>query len=100
MLIGVDTNVLLDQAAQSADVLDALTVIRERLNADFIVPPTVLEELAFQALNAGGLKGETARKALICMREWGVRSAKRCSSRKGDHGADQFKTPYEGDSPR
>jgi predicted nucleic acid-binding protein len=73
VLIAVDTNVLLDQAAKSPDVLDALTVVRERLNADFIVPPTVLEELAFQALRVPGHKAEAAKTALTCMRGWGCR---------------------------
>ncbi len=47
MLIAVDTNVLLDQALGDEDVLDALNLIRERLqNARFIITPTVLQELA------------------------------------------------------
>ncbi len=50
VLVAVDTNVLLDQALDDADVLDALAVIRERFKiARFVVTPTVLEELSFQA---------------------------------------------------
>jgi len=49
-LVAVDTNVLLDQALDDGDVLDAPSVIRERLpNARLIVTPTVLEELKKQA---------------------------------------------------
>lgn len=73
MLLAVDTNVLLDQALGSADVLDALDVIRERLDdARFIVTSTVLEELARLAF-----RGETAEErsaaeiALRSLISWG-----------------------------
>lgn len=48
MLIAVDTNVPLDLAVGVDDVTDALTVIRQRINASrLITPPTVNLELAF-----------------------------------------------------
>jgi predicted nucleic acid-binding protein len=73
VLIAVDSNVLIDQADGSADVLDALAVIRERLvRVGFIVPPTVLQELAFIAD-----EGDTAEEkqlavtVLSSLQEWG-----------------------------
>lgn len=46
--LAVDTNVLLDLADAVEDVLDAVTVIDERLaGADWLVPPSVLDELAY-----------------------------------------------------
>ena len=46
--LAVDTNVLLDLADEVDDVLNAATLIDERLSdADKLVPPSVLEELAF-----------------------------------------------------
>ena len=73
MLLAVDTNVLLDQALENADVLDALEVIWERLSeARFIVTSTVLEELshlAFYGDTAEERKAaETALRSLI---SWG-----------------------------
>jgi predicted nucleic acid-binding protein len=48
--LAVDTNVLLDLAGEVEDVLDALGVIEARLaKADWLLPPSVLEELAFLA---------------------------------------------------
>jgi len=48
--LAVDTNVLLDLADEIEDVLDALGVIEARLaKADWLLPPSVLEELAFLA---------------------------------------------------
>ncbi len=65
MLIGVDTNVLLDQAVKDADVIDALSVIRERRPAArFLVTPTVLGEL-----------GETGGKR----QRRGAQSSRRCN---------------------
>ena len=47
MLIAVDTNVLLDLALGVETVIDAIDTIRKRLPAiRFVVPPTVLQELA------------------------------------------------------
>jgi predicted nucleic acid-binding protein len=73
VLIAVDTNVLLDQALGDEDVLDALSVIRERLqNSRFIVTPTVLQELAWIADNGDTAEEKkAASKALGNLREWG-----------------------------
>ncbi len=74
MLIAVDTNVLLDRATDDADVIDALGTIRGRLkSAEFIVTPTVLEELA-KLYEAGNPEQVTAAKrALSCLLEWGFK---------------------------
>ena len=73
MLLAVDTNVLLDQALENADVLDALEVIRERLNeARFLVTSTVIEELsrlAFRGETTGDRAAATT--ALQSMTAWG-----------------------------
>jgi hypothetical protein len=73
VLIATDTNVLLDQAIGDGDVFDALSVLRKRLpKSKFIVTPTVLEELAWQADN-----GSTAEKRMAAVTalgkliEWG-----------------------------
>ena len=48
--LAVDTNVLLDLADEVDDVLDAASVIDDRLpDADKLVPPGVLEELTYLA---------------------------------------------------
>ncbi|HEX4084372.1 MAG TPA: type II toxin-antitoxin system VapC family toxin [Chthoniobacteraceae bacterium] len=61
MLIAVDTNVLLDLASNVEAVVDAIATIRKRIKAArFIVPPTVLHEVADNAL-----RGETAKKRAI-----------------------------------
>ena len=53
MLVAVDTNVLLDQAVNDADVIGSLSVIRKRLaNVKLIITPTVLQELAWAVDNA------------------------------------------------
>ena len=74
MFIAVDTNVLLDRATDDADVIDALGTIRARLKkAEFIVTPTVLEELA--KLSEEGNSGQifAARRTLTCLLEWGFK---------------------------
>jgi len=46
--LAADTNLLLDLADCDEDVLDAVAVIERRLpQADWLVPPSVLDELAF-----------------------------------------------------
>ncbi|MBI4023731.1 MAG: type II toxin-antitoxin system VapC family toxin [Verrucomicrobia bacterium] len=48
--ISVDTNVLLDLAAGLDDVVDGLEVVRRKLQrVEIVIPPTVIEEIAFQA---------------------------------------------------
>lgn len=73
MLIAVDTNVLLDQAIGDADVIDALSVLRERLpHARFIITPTALQELAWQADRADEEEDrEAAAAALDQLLDWG-----------------------------
>jgi len=73
VLVAVDTNVLLDQALDDADVIDAIAVIRERLgDVRLIVTPTVLHELAWAADNDDDRETrEAALKALSKLREWG-----------------------------
>ena len=73
MLIAADTNVLLDLALEVEAVVDALATIRQRLpEARFVVPPTVLHELALAVRT-----GETDRlrkaalRALSQLRAWG-----------------------------
>ena len=73
MLLAVDTNVLLDQALENADVLDAIEIIRERLpEARFIVTSTVIEELSRLAFRGEPAEGKkTADLALQSMISWG-----------------------------
>lgn len=74
MLVALDTNVLLDQAIENADVLDAVVTIRTRLpDATFIVPPTVLEELGYQFEMGNAEAQEAAEIALSCMVGWGYK---------------------------
>lgn len=48
LLIAVDTNVLLDEEDEDADILDALETLRERLpHAQFVITETVFQELAW-----------------------------------------------------
>ena len=50
-LVAVDANVLFDLADGLDDIVDAVSVIRERLrDARFLIPPTVQHELANWAL--------------------------------------------------
>jgi predicted nucleic acid-binding protein len=73
VLIAVDTNVLLDHAIGKEKIPDCLDVLRQRLKVDeFLVTPTVLQELAYQA-DCGGTKEEkdVARGALTSMLGWG-----------------------------
>ena len=72
MLIAADTNVLLDLAWEVEVVTDAVSTIRQRLrDAKFVVPPTVLHELALAVRG-----GETERirkaafRALSQLRAW------------------------------
>ncbi len=72
MLIAVDTNVLLDQADGDENVVDALATLRERLtNAQFIVPPTVLEELGHQLGSGDPEESKLAEIVLMNLLKWG-----------------------------
>ena len=69
--LAVDTNVLLDIADGVDDVLDAATVIAARLpDAEQLVTPSVLEEVAFLA-DSGKTPQvrESARKAIRLLRD-------------------------------
>ena len=66
-----DTNVLLDWADGTADVLDALTTIAERLpGTDKLVPPSALDELAFLC-DSGDTEDvrQSARRAIRLIRD-------------------------------
>jgi len=70
-LVAVDANVLFDLADGLDDVVDAVSVIRERLrDSRFLIPPTVQHELANWALRDDGKKREAARKAIQLGQSW------------------------------
>jgi predicted nucleic acid-binding protein len=73
-LVAVDTNVLLDLAVEVDDVTDAVEVIRRRLHQpQMLIPPTVREELAAEALHADGFEHrENARRAFQLARRWSI----------------------------
>lgn len=52
MLVAVDANVLMDEEGQEPDVLDALAVIRKRIErVQFVVTETVAQEIAWLSEN-------------------------------------------------
>jgi len=52
LLVAVDANVLMDEEDQEPDVLDAMAVIRKRIDrAQFVVTETVAQELAWLSEN-------------------------------------------------
>lgn len=64
-LIAVDSNVLFDLALRQDDVVDSVSLIRERLPlAKFLMPPTVLQEVASWALQGDIDKQAVARNAI------------------------------------
>ena len=72
MLIAADTNVLLDLAKDVEAVRDALDTIRQRLSdARFVVPPTVLHELALALRDDDAHMRKAALRALAELRAWG-----------------------------
>jgi predicted nucleic-acid-binding protein len=75
-LIAVDSNVLLDRAADDEMVLDACDILRHRLPmAEFILTPTVLEELVLKAEHGDTpLDRRLARKVLANLLTWRVRT--------------------------
>lgn len=72
-LVAVDANVLFDLADGLDEIVDAVSVIRERLrDARFLIPPTVQHELASWALRGDGQKRKSARKAIQLGQSWGI----------------------------
>jgi predicted nucleic acid-binding protein len=73
MLIAIDTNVLLDLALDVEAVVDAMETIRHRLtDARFVVPPTVLHELALTVRDGENERmRKAALRALSQMVTWG-----------------------------
>src|SRR2546425_7186891 len=73
-LIAVDTNVLFDLADEVEDVTDAVLVIRRRLHEpQLLMPPTVREELAEEAIHGEDFeKKEKARRAFQLARTWKI----------------------------
>ena len=75
-LVAVDTNVLLDRANDDELVVDAFETIQRRLaSVEFIVTPTVIEEIALKAESGDtALDCRLARRVLSCvLRPWGFR---------------------------
>ena len=75
MLIAVDTNVLLDLAAEIDDVADAIFVRHRRVRkCQMVIPPTVREELAQEAIHGEMIdKMEKARVAFQMARSLNIR---------------------------
>jgi predicted nucleic acid-binding protein len=72
-LVAVDANVLFDLADDLDDVVDAVSLMRERLlDTRFLIPPTVQHELANWAFRGDGPKRETARKAIQLSQSWRI----------------------------
>jgi len=72
-LVAVDANVLFDLADGLDDVVDAVSVIRERLHAArFLIPPTVQQELANWVLRGDEQKRKSARKAIQLGQSWRI----------------------------
>jgi predicted nucleic acid-binding protein len=72
-LVAVDTNVLFDLANELDDVVDAVSLIKQRLSsAQFLIPPTVQQELASWAFQSDFYKQEVARKAINICRLWSM----------------------------
>jgi predicted nucleic acid-binding protein len=75
-LVAVDTNVLLDRANEEDLVIDAFETIQRKLpSVEFIVTPTVIEEIALKAENGDtALDRRLARRALSSLlNPWGFR---------------------------
>lgn len=83
-LIAVDANVLFDLADGLDDVVDAVSVMRERLrDARFLIPPTVQHELANWALRGDAQRRESARKAIRLSQSWRMVPANLIAVRHG-----------------
>ena len=83
-LVAVDTNVLCDLADDLDDVIDAVSLIRERLrDARFLIPPTVQHELAHWASRGDVRMQEAARKAIQVCQLWRIGPANLIAVRHG-----------------
>lgn len=83
-LVAVDTNVLFDLADDLNDVVDAVSLIRERLSgSQFLIPPTVHQELASWVVRGDVHKQEVARKAIRICRLWRIVPATLTAVRHG-----------------
>jgi predicted nucleic acid-binding protein len=83
-LVAVDTNVLFDLADGLDGVVDAVSVIRERLrDARFLIPPTVQHELANLAFRGDDQQQEAARKAVRIAQSWRIVPANLIAVRHG-----------------
>jgi hypothetical protein len=72
-LVAVDANVLFDLAAEWDEVVDAVSLIRERLvGCRLLIPPTVQHELANWALRELGPNADLARKAIRLSQSWWI----------------------------
>ena len=72
-LVAVDANVLFDLASRLDAVVDAVSVLRERLpDPRFLMPPTVQHELANWALRGDGQKRDAARRAVQLAQAWRI----------------------------
>lgn len=72
-LVAVDTNVLMDMADGNEPTLNAVAECRGRTGIALIVPPTVVQELAYGAENwKPSERRDLARKSLSCLLEWGM----------------------------
>ena len=83
-LVAVDSNILFDLALDLDDVVDAVSLIRERLPfSRFLIPPTVQHEFANLAFRGEGQKRETARKAIQLCQSWSIVPASLIAVRHG-----------------
>src|SRR3974390_3308368 len=73
-LVGVDANVIFDLALGIEDVVDAVSLIRQRVrNTRFVLPPTVQQELANWASQTDAPdKQAAAYKAIRFARSAGI----------------------------
>lgn len=72
-LVAVDTNVLMDMADERESTLAAIEECSERPNVALIVPPTVVQELAYGVENwKPSERRVLAEKSLTCMLSWGM----------------------------
>jgi predicted nucleic acid-binding protein len=83
-LIAVDANVLFDLADGLDDMVDAVAIIRGRVqDARLLMPPTVQQELAIWVLRGDVEKRASARKAVQLSRSWSIIPASLIAVRHG-----------------